>query len=470
MSSSPESGRELPHSNTLPSACPLNARQQTWNLVRFAAHIGLLYLAAPVAYVGEVDAILLSKLGYSDKVANLPAAAFLWTTAPFLVLFTWYFCHVRLLKPILVASYAVIAASGLIVAVALLQPQSNWTVAALIVHAILMGWCCGIVALFEWEVLARGVAEQRRGFALALAYGVGPILAVFSSFGTQLLLDGNLGPISMGKLAFPWDFFTLFAISAVVMALPALSAARYVIPMPSVEVAREPLLSGVFGGFRGFLRNRLLMCTSIAFLLVVLGGTTILPSVVLYMKEAIGEDPQKYAGYQFALRFAFKAVAGLLLGWMLVRTHARAGLLATTSFCLVGLVWALLVSGKWYLVSFGILGAGELYYVYYQNYLISSSHASMVRRNLAYAQLLALPVSLAPIMFGVISDSFGLRYSIETAAVLLAATLCFVQLVLPRWPSKHSSEESCSAALGEAVALCSLENTEPTLPTGRAGP
>lgn len=434
MSSSQESGDELPHSKTVNPACPLSTRQQNWNLVRFAAHIGILYLAAPVAYVGEVDAILLNKLGYSDKVANLPAAAFLWTTAPFLVLFTWYFCHVRMLKPVLVAAYMVIAASGLIVAVALLQPHSNWLVAALIVHAILVGWCSGIIALFEWEILARSVAEQRRGFALALAYGVGPVLAVFSSLGTQLLLEGNLGPLGIGKLSFPWDFFTLFTVSAFIMGLPALSATRYVIPAPSVEAAREPLWSGVFGGFSDFLKNRLLMLTSIVFLLVVLGGTTILPSVVLYMKEAIGEAPQKYAGYQFALRFAFKAAAGLLLGWMLVRTHARAGLTTTTSFCLIGLVWALLVPGKWYLVSFGILGAGELYCVYYQNYLISCSPPSMVRRNLAYANLLALPVSLAPILFGLISDNFGLRCSIGLAAALLAGTVLLVQLVLPRHP------------------------------------
>ena len=124
-------------------ACPLSVRQQNRNLVRFAVHMSLIYLAAPVVYVGNLDAILLNKLGYSDKVANLPAAAFIWTTAPFLVLFTWYFCHVRMLKPVLVASYAVSAAAGLIVVVGLLQPQSNWLVVALVVHAMLIGLVAG---------------------------------------------------------------------------------------------------------------------------------------------------------------------------------------------------------------------------------------------------------------------------------------------------------------------------------------
>ena len=198
---------------------------------------------------------------------------------------------------------------------------------------------------------------------------------------------------------------------------------------------REPLISGVFGGF---LKNRLLMLTTLLFLLVILGSSMILPNVVLYAKIATGEEPQMYAGYQLALRFGFKMAFGLLLGWLLTRTHPRAGVLATTSMCLAGLVWVLLVPGKWYLMSFGILGAGELYFIYFQNYLISCSPTSKVRRNLAYARLLVLPASLAPIMFGLISDTFGLKCSIELAAVLLAGTILFVQLALPRHPATSS--------------------------------
>jgi fucose permease len=157
--------------------------------------------------------------------------------------------------------------------------------------------------------------------------------------------------------------------------------------------------------------------------------------VVLYTNEVLGEPPEAYAGYQFALRFGFKIVAGLLLGWLLARTHPRAGLTATTLLSLIGLAWAICVPGKWYLVTFGILGAGELYGVYYPNYLVSCCPASQVRRNLAYAQLLALPVSVTPLVFGMISDQYGLRCSIETAAVLLVATILMVHFTLPRRPS-----------------------------------
>ena len=196
--------------------CPLSVAQQHRNLLRFALHMSLLYLAAPVVYVGNLDAVLLNKLGYSDKVANLPAAAYYWTTAPFLVLFTWYFCYVRMLKPVLVMSYAVGAAAGLIVVVGLLQPHSNWLVVALVAHAMLTGWSLGAANIFEWEILARGVAEKRRGLAFSLAFGVGPVMAVISSLGTQLVLDGKLGPIGVGRLSYPWDFLALFAASVLI--------------------------------------------------------------------------------------------------------------------------------------------------------------------------------------------------------------------------------------------------------------
>ncbi len=421
------------------AACPLSARQQNRNLVLFGINKSLTYLAGPVMYIGYLDAVLINKLDYSNKIANLPSTAGACTTAPLLVLFTWYFCRVQMLKPVLVIAYAVMATSGLIASAGLLQPQSHWPVMALIVRAMLIGWCMGIVAVYEWEILARGVAEQRRGLALSFAYGFGPILAALSSLGAQLILDGKLGPISMGKLSFPWDFTTLYLISVVIMGLPAILAMFYIVPAPSVEIVREPLLSGVFGGMGDFLRNRLLMLTSIAFLLATLGSSGILSSIALYLREAIGDEPQKYTGYLFAMRFSFKAMIGLMLGWILVRTHPRMGLTVTTFLGLTGLVWGLLVSGKWYLLTFGLMGAGELYGIYYQNYLVSCSPTSMVRRNLAYASLLALPVTLGPIMFGLIADNYGLRCSLELAAVLLAVTVLLVQFTLPRWPSVRPS-------------------------------
>jgi hypothetical protein len=68
----------------------------------------------------------------------------------------------------------------------------------------------------------------------------------------------------------------------------------------------------------------------------------------------------------------------------------------------------------------------------------------MVRRNLAYSQLLTLPVTLAPVVFGLISDTYGLRLSIELAALVLVATILLVQLALPRRPRIIPSNDNYS--------------------------
>ena len=146
---------------------------------------------------------------------------------------------------------------------------------------------------------------------------------------------------------------------------------------------------------------------------------------------------RSYARYQFALRLA-QNMAGLCWDGCVGGTIAGRVLRRLRSL-VTGLVGRL-GPGKWYLVTFGILGAGELYGVYYPNYLVCCSPASQVRRNLAYAQLLALPVSVAPLIYGMISDSYGLRISVETAAVLLLGTILLIQLALPRRPGIAPSD------------------------------
>ncbi|MFM8705869.1 MAG: hypothetical protein ACKOHG_18855, partial [Planctomycetia bacterium] len=63
-------------------------------------------------------------------------------------------------------------------------------------------------------------------------------------------------------------------------------------------------------------------------------------NLTLYTREAMGEVPSDLVMYQTALRFGTKAVAGLLLGWLMTKTHPLAGLLATGSLCLVTPLYA----------------------------------------------------------------------------------------------------------------------------------
>ena len=146
-------------------------------------------------------------LEFSPTVANLPIALYAWMT-PVPILVAWYFCSSRVLKPVLTATYLIIAATGGVVAALLLLEAPAWAVlSGVVLHAAVMGCGLGVVTPFEWEVLGKGVAESRRGAALALAFGVGPLWAFLSSLGSQLVLDGRVDvPLVNASLVIrPWD-------------------------------------------------------------------------------------------------------------------------------------------------------------------------------------------------------------------------------------------------------------------------
>src|SRR6266851_2420970 len=114
--------------------CPLDRATQTRNLLLFAACFGANYLAAPVGYIGVLQASLCKTLGAEETVANLPLSIYLGATA-FTVLIAWAFPQVRLLKRGVVTCYALNAASLAAVAVLLVLPLPNAVkIAAVIVQ------------------------------------------------------------------------------------------------------------------------------------------------------------------------------------------------------------------------------------------------------------------------------------------------------------------------------------------------
>jgi fucose permease len=140
-------------------------------------------------------------------------------------------------------------------------------------------------------------------------------------------------------------------------------------------------------------------------------------------------------GTQNFLRFGFKAVIGVFLGWLLLKTHPKAMLLTTTTILLIGMGWALNASGQWYLISFGLLGAGELYGVYFPNYIATASAKSHVRVNIAYLNLVGSLVGFASVIFGLISDRFGRIASFHTATGVLIVALILIIVALPSRPT-----------------------------------
>lgn len=515
-------------------ACPLSWPEQRRNLVLFATCTGMQYLAAPVLYVGITQASLCDRLGADARTANLPGTLFFAMTAMPAII-AWLSPRVASLKRNLMLCYATSAVMLAAMAITLaLQIPTSIKIAMVILQGGVSGAVMPAAIAFLWEVIGRGSAESRRGLALSLGFGAGPVLAVLGSFAQNALLGGDLFGLKFSGVAYPWNFVALFGAAAPVMAFAAFLSRFFVVPPVDREPEREPisavtsLLIGVplmivsvallhaasvtsnelyrwvgYGTstgtavaliyhFRALLQQRVLFLATVVTILVYAGNMA--PSNMnLFAPDAIGiseidsseEDspgkgnpasreisgkvekesseesssgkgsslkkklPEKYAGRQNMLRFGFKVVAGALLGWVLTRTNARTGILATSTIFLAAQVWAMLVTGPWYLIAFGIFGAGELVGVYSPNYIVSASRTNDLRRNMAFATMLMVPAAPAGYLYGAIVDSvkqheltawgmnsvaLGFRLSFLTCGLLILSGIVVAVLFLPKQP------------------------------------
>src|SRR5215469_1420131 len=102
----------------------LSPREQTRNMIIYAGNVCLIFTAAPIIYIGIVQAVLCQRLGASIRVANLPTSLYL-AVAALPVLVAWYLPYVRLLRRVVVAGYAIMSLMGGLVAATLVLPVSN---------------------------------------------------------------------------------------------------------------------------------------------------------------------------------------------------------------------------------------------------------------------------------------------------------------------------------------------------------
>lgn len=391
---------------TLATAAAVSHRNQTRNIFLVATNTSLCYLGASVLYADVGHASLCDKLGAAATICNLPSSAYLVMSA-LPVFVAWLFPQVRALKPIMVVSYGLLAVMGAVVAASLFLPAPTWLRLLLVImHGAVLGGARTTAVACEFEVLGRAVAESRRGTALGLAYGVGPILAFVGSLGTQVLLTGRLGPLEILHLKFPDEFAFLFTATVPMMGLAAFFSSRYVVPLPDVEVQRQDFVTGVFGGFDQFLRNRVVVF-AVVISIAVMCGLNILSNMGLYTREILGVAPADKAGLQNALRYAFKAGAGLFFGWLLTRTTPRTVVQITAIVGFLGVLWVMATPPDLFLISFGLVGAGQLFGIYVTNYILSCSPPDQMRRYMAFTMLTMLPVAPTGALFGWIVDSFG---------------------------------------------------------------
>jgi hypothetical protein len=400
------------------------------------------YLAAPVLYVGSTHAALLDKLGTSSSFANAPEVLYIaFLFSPLIV--NSIATDPRLLKPLLVTAYLFNASGVAAVAFSIACGCSATVIGmAVIMQSICSGIAHSTAMALAWEALGRGVEESRRAATLALAFGCGPILAAVGSLGSQALLTGQtLGLQVTEQPSFPGNFGAVFATATVPILMAAVFGSLFVLPELRTPIGSAPdERKGILAALRGFFGDALLRRIAIAAVLIY-ASTMVVANLTLNTSEAMGEPPSDRVMYQLALRFATKAVAGLLLGLLVAKTFPLAGMLATGFMLCLAPLYAIVATGIAYLATFQIYGAGELFGVYAANYILSASRRRDMRRNLACNML--LPAMAAPfgLLFGGLADivgrtagrAAGYRTSFIVCAVIVGSGLA-VALTLPRRP------------------------------------
>lgn len=379
----------------------------------------LIFLAAPVLYVGVVQAALSRKLGASATVASLPASAFLFgQLAPLLV--TWLVPR-RRERDVVVWANAVTAALILTVLVTLVLPlPDSVRIGALILQGLLQGLSGSTSLVFMIQCLRRGTTPDGQKAALKQTYSAGPIAAVAGSLGAQYLLTS-------GRLPYPYDFALLYGVGALCAAAVALASRRFLL-VPVAEEPSPPLGAYLAFSIREYGTSRPLVLLWIAYMLwnCTLAGIS---NLSLYTREAMGRSPEEFSGLIMAIRFGCKALGGLLLGWLALKSGLRTSVLATVLLVGAGMLWAWTVPGYPYLFAFGLLGAGELGGAYFPNCVAALSTLATSARNVSLITLATPAASFAPALHGMLTDRYGFPASFAFGlATAIAGALLVAQI------------------------------------------
>jgi MFS family permease len=363
----------------------------------------LQFLGAPVIFVGVVQAALCDKLGAGATIANLPTSAFLLgSIAPF---FLAWRLPLRYESSVIVVSNAVSAITMALVGAVLVFPFGNSTRIAFVVG---QGLLCGILSsasgIYMFQCLGRGTTAAGRTKTLKWTYTSGPLLAVAGSLAAQFILNRGFRSIP-----YPYDFALLYFIGVPCLAGVAWLSAKYHL-LPVEEKVQQSFFDYVGKSVRAENQPRTLALLWIGYFVwfCVLDA---MPNISLYTKMAVGRDPKDLSGAIMALRFGFKALAGLGFGALALRRGIRAPIVASAVLFIGSLVWAWAVPGYLYLLSFGLIGAAELGAAYFLNYVIEASPPANGARNLSLLQLAVPASSLAPVLYGMATERYGFRAS-----------------------------------------------------------
>lgn len=405
----------------------LRDRHNGW--VFFLAFL-LGYFAAPVTYVGIVQATLCNKLGASATVSNLPLSGYL--VANIAPLFAACWIPLRLERSLVVWSNTIAASLLTAVFVALLLPLDKATLLAIvIVQSLLMGIASSLSGIYLYQCLGRGSSEAGRARALKRTFTWAPVSAVAGSLLAQFILNGGI-PF----MTFPSDFATLYLIGIPCRLTAAWATGRFDLPLIEDQPQRHffPYLAA---SLKEYLHSTPLVLLWVSFFLWY-STLNVMPNLSLYTRQTMERDPKELAGLVMALRFGFKSLGGWFLGAAALRWGVRMPVMLTVVLVGGAALWASVVPGYAYLLAFGMMGAGELGGAYFLNYALALSTPVTGARNLSIVNLATPLSSLTPALHGRLADRFGFLVSFACAVCTALVALCLVAR-LPKTGSRRSA-------------------------------
>ena len=390
-----------------------------------------IYLAAPVLYVGVIQAALSDKLGASRTLANLPASTYmLGQVAP--LIFSWLVPY-RLERSMVVwANLATATLSSVVFLSLALPAPAGLRIFAVVMQGLLQGLSMSTSFVFMLQCLRRGTTPPGLARTLQRTFSVTPFFAVAGSLGAQYVLNPGISGLS-----FPHDFALIYFLAVPCSLGIAVTALSFRLT-PLEEETRPPFFRFVSDSARSFFGRRVLLVVWVAYVLwyTSLGTTS---NMTLYTREAMGRDPADFSALTMVIRFGSKAVGGYLLGWIALRAGLRGGALGCIVLLAAGSLWAWLVPGAGYLFAFGLLGAGELGGAYLPNYVGSLSSPAESTRHLALMTLATPVSSFSPVLHGLLTDRFGFPASFALGIIAASAAFVLIAFATPPTPLPTSS-------------------------------
>lgn len=394
-----------------------------WNGFAFCIATVMTYLAAPVLYIGMVQAALCSRLGGNASISNLPVTVSALTGV--VPLFASWIIPYRRERSVVVWCALLASLALAVTGVGLVAPVSNFVRIALVVGCSLLVFLLSSVQqVYLYQCLSRGTTERGRAQTLRTTFAIGPLAAVVGSLGAQALLDGR-----WLALEFPRNFAAIYILSIPCILVVALAASRQrVVEVP--EQPRPHLAGYLAESFRAVSTSRTLLLLVIAYALTC-AAVACEPNLTLYVHSKLGKAPELLVGYIMAIRFTGKSIGGLLLGWIAQRWNSQIVLIVIDALIVAGCLWAMLATGISYFVCFALLGTGELAGAYFPNYCLSASTVETGARNLAILAIFGSLAGAGAAIHGLLADACGYSASI----IFAGGMACAAWLLVRRLPS-----------------------------------